>query len=706
MIRTIVNIKEISVIDQNVKNNIYSLNKIDYNDKELGSGGFGAVYNIKSIDGVDSSKYVLKTFSIEKDSQHAYDVISMLHIKIKKHQSKTNVPIFYSNSELIGLPFMVFKGYDDVAEKEVVAFIMYNLIELGYEDYGNEDCNREKINDLYITDKIILSFQIAKTIDFLHNINFLHCDLKEESLFINPETKKIAIIDFDSGYHFDKQDKALTIGSFTQWISKKFNRYIRNQASVNDISTDERIRDEYWLLANSIFELIFECIPYFFLNDASDEVKTSYLLENIWPKINYDSEYFLGGNADYYKSIVECFENFRNSELKVLVNAFEKTFNEGYSNEKVRLSSAEWKKVLYDIIIQNIDNSPKLLKFSSSKQEIDKPNEYIDFEWNVSNCSEVYVNGELQDSTSFTKQLKISDDKKVDIKLVNDFGCVEDSIFILANKEEPKILFFISSTPVRKSLDKISLSWSVKNADYVLFNSESLHYDSVGGVDVYPSSLKEYFITAVGPFGQEVTSSIKIDVIKPKINNFSYEVNLLKGIKNIDLKWDTENVKDLFIKPNIGKVTGKNIYSIEIDAKTKFILKAIGHFGTIEKEIDAIPFPLPIVRELMTGIPNININSRITIANPIISKDSISGDRIQFNNNINITLPSIDVSKFKEDIFCVAMGTDENFTPLDEKLLSSIEKSSISDTNTTDVNLYKKNIKQIIKEVGLWLVRK
>lgn len=705
MIRTIVNIKEISVIDQNIKNNIYSLNKIDYNDKELGSGGFGAVYKVKSIDGLDSDKYVLKIFSIEKDSQHAYDVISMLHIKIKKHQSKTNVPIFYSNSELIGLPFMVFKGYDDVAEKDVVAFIMYNLIELGYEDYGNEACNREKINELHITDKIILSFQIAKTIDFLHNINFLHCDLKEESLFINPETAKIAIIDFDSGYHFDKQDKALTVGSFTQWVSKKFNRYIRNQASVNDISTDERIRDEYWLLANSIFELIFGLTPYFFLRDASDEVKTSYLLENIWPKINYDSEYFLEGNAEYHKYVVDSLEYYKHSEFKPLIKAFEKTFNEGYSNDKVRLSSSDWKKVLYDII-KCIGNNPKLLKFSSSKQEIDRPNEYINFEWNVSNCNEVYVNGELQDLSSFTKQLKINDDKKVDIKLVNDFGYVEDSIFISANKEEPEILFFISSSPVRKSLDKISLSWNVKNADYVLFNRESLHYDSIGGVDIYPSSLKEYFITAVGSFGQKVTSSIKIDVIKPKINNFSYEVNLLKGIKNIDLKWDTENVTDLFIEPDIGKVTGKNIYSIEIDDKTKFILKAIGYFGTIEKEIYAIPFPLPIVRELMTGIPNININSRITIANPIISKDSISGDRIQFNNNINITLPSIDISKFKEDIFCVAMGTDENFTPLDEKLLSSIEKSSISDTNTTDVKLYKKNIIQIIKEVGLWLVRK
>ena len=57
MIRSLSNITDISVIDQNEKDNLLSFTKIDFNDDTIGSGGFGTVHKVQSIDGKQNSRY-------------------------------------------------------------------------------------------------------------------------------------------------------------------------------------------------------------------------------------------------------------------------------------------------------------------------------------------------------------------------------------------------------------------------------------------------------------------------------------------------------------------------------------------------------------------------------------------------------------------------------------------------------------------------
>ena len=108
MIKSLSEIRGISVIDQNQSNNLYSFSEIKFEEKEVGSGGFGSVHKVHSIDGINKDRYVIKIFTNEEKKDHAYEVIQLLHEKLKARQSKTGLPVFHEFPELLGLPFLGF----------------------------------------------------------------------------------------------------------------------------------------------------------------------------------------------------------------------------------------------------------------------------------------------------------------------------------------------------------------------------------------------------------------------------------------------------------------------------------------------------------------------------------------------------------------------------------------------------------------------
>ena len=124
MIKSITEIKSITVIDQNQSNNLYSFSEVGFDENEVGSGGFGSVHKVHSIDGLNKDSYVIKIFTNEEKKEHAYEVIKLLHDKLKSRQNATGLPVFHEFPELLGLPFLAFKGYDKISEKECIGFLI------------------------------------------------------------------------------------------------------------------------------------------------------------------------------------------------------------------------------------------------------------------------------------------------------------------------------------------------------------------------------------------------------------------------------------------------------------------------------------------------------------------------------------------------------------------------------------------------------
>ncbi|WP_289022628.1 serine/threonine-protein kinase [uncultured Salegentibacter sp.] len=609
MIKSLTEIRGISVIDQNQLKNLYSLSEINFEEKEVGSGGFGSVHKVYSIDGINKDCYVIKIFTNEEKKEHAYEVIKLLHDKIKSRQNVTGLPIFHEFPELLGLPFFAFKGYDKISEKECIGFLMYDLSSLGYEFFGNDDIKKSEYQNLEITDKVYLAYKLAKVIDFLHQIEFIHSDINEQSIFINPERIQLAIIDFDSGYHFDKQDKPSTLGKMSHWLSGKFRKLIGENNSEN-LTLEDRIREENWLLANGLFEVIFGLIPYFFLNDADDYTKKEYLKNNTWPLTSNHGTFINNSTLPTLQNLQEILENFKNGGASDLIKSFEVVFNEGYDKEKKRLNSKEWKAILYQINF-NLESTPNLLSFNSDKKIISRKNEAVKFQWNTKRYNTILLDGNLCDIHGNTKVLNISDLREIKLTVKNDFGEINETIKIEANKIAPEILSFESSVKTRKDLTPVELSWKTKNTSKVLISNIQDSQKSNGKLEVDPKQKTIYILKAIGHFDQEIEKQIQVDVIQPQILEFKYEINLNKGIDNIDLSWRTENAIEAEITPKIGKVITTGTSHVKIRKEATFTLTVVGHFGRVQKTIDTFPFPAPIIEHLLVETPKIEMQSDI-----------------------------------------------------------------------------------------------
>lgn len=700
MINKIIKIGDISVIDQDVNDNLYTLSLINYDENELGSGTFGSVYKVHSIDGKITNKYVLKIFSLEESQDKAYTVIETLHKKIKRTQISSKVPIYYKYPELMGLPFMIFKGYDEIRNVNVVAFLMFDLLEMGYVDYGVDHSDISEISALNPEDKLLLSFQFSKVISYLHDINFLHCDLKPSSLFINPKTKNLALIDYDGGFHVGEQKKGLTFGSISHWLSRKWNKYIRERKKGDEISIKEHINEEKWWLANGLFQILFGVIPYFFLKDADDKTKLIYLKSNKWPKANYDLDSFNLEIKENYIYFLNIYNQLRNAGLDHLFNVFELTFNEGYKDENIRLESVEWKNIYLNILQGKF--KPVINEFSVSKKVINKKGEEIVINWSVYNGNEIYLNDELQDYSIHSKNIKLDDSKILKLLVKNDFGSIEKNISINANKEDPQITFY-SSSDIRKSLSPIKLSWEVKNAQYVLITDGDHRYKAIDNLYVYPDERKEYTLTAIGNFEQKIEKKLILDVIQPKIESFTYKVNILKGLKNVDLTWKVKDAVSLSIDNGIGIVTNSKIVHKDIEERTRFVLKAEGLFGVTEADLIAEPFPLPIVKELMTQVPNININTKLKVVKPIISDELLKSKTIKFTNNVIVRNCRIEYNTLNKDDFFKTKRIDFHKSNIELDNFPSFtrinNKSKLYKTKHSLIDVFYKNIKKWITKM-------
>jgi len=649
MIKSLSNIIDLSTIDQNGENDILSFSKVDFNDSALGSGGFGSVHRVQSIDGISQKEFVLKIYTDEEKKQHAYDTIKLLHDKLKKNQFKTGIPVYHDLPELLGLPFAVFKAYDSISDQHCVAFLMYNLNELNYEDYGSDNVNLTDYKKLRIPDKLYLAYQLTKTIDFLHKIQFIHFDIKPDSLFFNSGRIQLAIIDYDSGYHFDEQDKPSTVGSITHWISGRFRNIIGKTKSVDEFNTLDRLREEYWQLANGVFEIVFGVMPFFFLSDVDDNTKQAYLKEFEWPTIDYTSPLFNKSNTQQHQSIVSIISELEKGVAADLIHAFKRVFNKGYKDETKRLTSTEWKDLLLSLN-QSLESNSDIINFTSNKSKITRKNENVEFNLNVRKYNALYLDDKLIPIDTSSVTIAIKDKSEVCLKAVNDFDVVESILEIDAIKVQPEIVEFISSKAVRDSLSPVKISWRTSNVDRVELLSFGDDFSAIDNVNVEPVQKTPYTLKVFGYFDEIIEETIYIDTVKPIIKYFESDVNLNFGIDNVDLKWDLQNVESFKFTPEIDSMEMKGVAHIKLSKETEYRLDVKGLFEDKSISINATPFPLPVIgfRQMpiidvkLSAITNINLNTFPTL--------NINSDRFDleidpvkiesvFDNSHKITTP-------------------------------------------------------------------
>lgn len=640
MIKSIVNITNVSCI--NIVDNeidVLPIQTINYFENELGSGGFGDVFKVESINGIQTSKYVLKIISNNEVKDHSYETISLLHNKIKKALINEEGSLFNHYPELLGLPFLVCKAYDEIDDKEIIAFLIHNLNENNYQDFGADNFDKSKYMQTEIPERVYYAFQLVKTIKFLNELKFLHSDISENSIWINNRTGKIALIDYDSGFHIDSQKKPTTVGKIGHWISSTFRKVIAKEVDSDNLSTAERIDEENWVIANAVFELVFGVIPYFFLVDSEDKTKTMYLKKYSWPEIVIDENIFNTLNLNAYQGVIQFYNLLKDNGFEKLTNAFDKVFNSGYKNPNKRIKVSEWYDILFEIG-ESLELLPNIIDFKADKETINSSEEEVTFNWKQSKGNKTYINDILVNGLNH--KLCFKDTTNVELKIMNEFGVSKNEINIQANKIQPTIKFFKSDIFERIDLTPVTLSWDTNHAKKVRISDVYNDLAASGNHEIDPRENKKITLTAIGNFEEEVNAEIEIKVSRPEIIEFNYEINIEKGIDNVDLHWKTEKTNQVTIVPRIGDVDLNGQSSIRIGEKTEFTLKAIGYFGTTEKIIEAQPFPIPLIKSVLIPTPNFNTTIQFEKDSFKIPDALLKQNNIEFNNEIKFNIPEID----------------------------------------------------------------
>ena len=202
-----------------------------------------------------------------------------------------------------------------------------------------------------------------------------------------------------------------------------------------------------------------------------------------------------------------------------------------------------------------------------------------------------------------------------------------------------------------------------------------------------PTHNIKYTLTATGYFNQKISKDITIDVIAPKIKSFTWEVNLDFGIDNVDLKWETEESQSVEITPNVKETTTNGIVHVSISKETRFKLKAKGLFSSVEKEITAHPFPVPIVKEIFAEIPEIVLDTQINYPKNEVKVEELSLGSLEFSNDIFFDNDRID---------SVISTTSLNIPEFEDKNLL-FEKYKIKKLSISDI--YQALLKKILKKI-------
>jgi len=186
-----------------------NIKSIEFNDVELGSGQYGSVYEVVSINNTQSlnnPKLVIKIFKEHSPNitNHLYNTTLSLQKAIKetntkrKAESKKNIDQFPA---LKCLPLISFQGI--FKGKNVKGYLCQFLDKNSFSSF--EDIVENKtLRDTFkknfkVEDRISLCLNLVEGFEILQECGYIHADLNPLNFFIDLRRKELVVIDYDSG---------------------------------------------------------------------------------------------------------------------------------------------------------------------------------------------------------------------------------------------------------------------------------------------------------------------------------------------------------------------------------------------------------------------------------------------------------------------------------------------------------------------------
>jgi len=213
----------------------------------------------------------------------------------------------------------------------------------------------------------------------LKSCAYVHADINEPNVFIDPKNAKITLIDYDSGaLMLTPNDKPTTWGKFCDWTCPEIMKELSSNGN-NVVHVD--LFTDVWSVAIGIHYIFFGVHPLFYLTNLGSNTVKNYLSNNKWPNINLLDPLFKKANKDAYNNYLQIL-----SQLPVkFTDKLAATINQGYFNPAQRTGYESW-----ELSLKSAEEPPKIDFFKCSNTATFETMP-VSFTWNVIGSSRLFL---------------------------------------------------------------------------------------------------------------------------------------------------------------------------------------------------------------------------------------------------------------------------------------------------------------------------
>jgi len=322
--------------------------EIELSHTPIGSGGFGEIYSVLSVQKHVCSDVVCKLFYPSPLSYRNFQSIQLLQTQYTQKKS-------ILGDALKTLPLFSFEGF--MLGKPVYGYLMRYLSEKEFANFSvfMEDKNAlEAYYNLNFTQKIGYAKSLATQIHALQQLNFIHADISADNIFIHLHKPEVALIDFDSGTVIKDKAKPTTWGKPNEWVEPQIMFDLAKQQKNKLPTVSVNFFSDVWSAHIGLHYLLFMVHPFFFIRSLSEKNMRLYFEHYMWPNAYQGKcdEIFATEAKIIHQKYLQMIQQ---TALEPILHCFEQTFNEGFFNPEKRTDISTWVKVLqeYDISESN-----------------------------------------------------------------------------------------------------------------------------------------------------------------------------------------------------------------------------------------------------------------------------------------------------------------------------------------------------------------
>ncbi|MCB0537153.1 MAG: protein kinase family protein [Bacteroidetes bacterium] len=647
-----------------------NITSVEFKDAELGSGQYGSVYEVASINNIASlnnPKLVVKIFKDHSPNitNHLYNTTLSLQKAIKEANTKRKTQAKKTIDQypaLKGLPLVSFEGFSK--GKNVKGYLCQFLDKNSYSPF-EEIVENKTVRDAFkkdfkVKDRISLCLNLVEGFEILKECGYIHADLNPLNFFIDLKRKELVVIDYDSGAittssNSDPQTFGKMADSF--WMSPQI---ISQQFVSNNSLIKVNFLDDIWSVTVAIHFLLTLQNPFCYLDKWTPNTIKDYTKNFKWANVTPTYSNFNKNNPQ----LINLFCNRIQQLLpKGIYDTFYQCFNDGILNPVQRPAYFHWTNVLKN----NLDPI-KIIGFKADSNSILK-GDSVNLYWKIENASKVVLLPDNRDVTSIsTVTLTPHSSVKYYLEAFDIYGGNQKTK-VESVTVNPKPTFAIANSKT-KILKGECFNFSYKASDYkqilLLDSNGNLVKDISNSLNYVsqPISINaKYFIKVIGKFGGEISHEIVVEAFEaPTIKDIKADCSEAVDSMQIGFEFTFTNAIKAELLCNskmISDVTGKSSVKIvaenksKIPASQKFQIAITGYTGSVIKADlpkGILVYPQPVIEEIKVSPENvilfpqqIILYHKPNLCEQVFLSDGVTSREIKPNESVKLN-PSIDTT--------------------------------------------------------------